>query len=368
MSNTNAQTEIMQQARPHLDWIDWMKCAGIFIIVFGHVAGAPINLLTPPIFPKQLGVAFFVFVMGFSLANEHRLPRSVVLRRLFTMYFFGFAIALLLSVIHLITIGSITKSNYMPFLGGINVLFNFFPANPTTWFIGTYLHLLLLWAVALRRIRVTPWILAFSLLFEVIVRTVLICKVGNYVAYMLFPNWLTVFMLGIFWGRVPDAKISRLTHVWLPACVTILLVLAWFNQTVSFGKDFPFRMIDGFPQWPGAAAVSLMVSLLYLSFSILLYSVTRRLLAPSWVKFFARNTVIIFIAHMPVFYALQGWLSIYFQSYAPQAFLQLMVCLFGLSLVSELVMKLVKPERLREHFFRHFALEPAIGRIDQSGS
>ena len=52
---------------------------GIAIIVYGHVAGSTINSLTPPIQPKQLGVASFLFVLGYTLAREVRPALEVVL-------------------------------------------------------------------------------------------------------------------------------------------------------------------------------------------------------------------------------------------------------------------------------------------------
>ena len=38
------------------------------VIVYGHVSRAV--AVTAPIYPKQLGVAFFLFASGFTLARE----------------------------------------------------------------------------------------------------------------------------------------------------------------------------------------------------------------------------------------------------------------------------------------------------------
>src|SRR5204863_1855775 len=118
----------------------WMKAIGISLIVIGHVAGSLLNQLTPPIYPKQLGVAFFLFAMGFGLARERRPRWQIVRNRLFEIYLFGLAAALLLTALAFWTKGDLNQNNYLPFLGGANVVFNGFPANPTTWYIGTYLH------------------------------------------------------------------------------------------------------------------------------------------------------------------------------------------------------------------------------------
>src|SRR3954454_22974175 len=49
-------------------FVDWMKALGMTVIVYGHVTRAV--PLTAPIYPKQLGVAFFLFASGFTLARE----------------------------------------------------------------------------------------------------------------------------------------------------------------------------------------------------------------------------------------------------------------------------------------------------------
>ncbi|MFT5002274.1 MAG: fucose 4-O-acetylase-like acetyltransferase [Polaribacter sp.] len=75
-----------------VDFIDWLKAVGMYLIVFGHYFGEPYNQFTQPIYPKELGVAFFVFVMGWVLARESRPHWQVVYNRLFPMYFWGLAL------------------------------------------------------------------------------------------------------------------------------------------------------------------------------------------------------------------------------------------------------------------------------------
>ncbi|WP_343074996.1 acyltransferase family protein [sulfur-oxidizing endosymbiont of Gigantopelta aegis] len=59
----------------HQHFVDWMKALGMFLIVYGHVVGNPLNifnLISQPVYTKQIGVAFFVFITGWSLANESK--------------------------------------------------------------------------------------------------------------------------------------------------------------------------------------------------------------------------------------------------------------------------------------------------------
>ena len=130
------------------DFIDWLKASGMLLILIGHLVGAPdalFNAVSVPVYSKQLGVAFFVFAAGWSLANDQRPALRAAFNRAFPIYLYGLLCALALSAIYWFSKGTINKSNYLPLMGGINVFFNFFPANPTTWYIGMYLHLLLFW-------------------------------------------------------------------------------------------------------------------------------------------------------------------------------------------------------------------------------
>lgn len=181
-------------------FIDWMKAIGMFLIVFGHVIGSPqhiFNEFTQPIYTKQLGVAFFIFIMGWSLANETSGNwLRILYKRLFPVYFYGIGIALVVSAINWFVVGDLNESNYRPFIFGINVFLNYFPANPSTWYIGTYIHVLFFWALVLRNIQINKWWLIAAMLCEIIVRASLITVDKDFIAYMLLPNWLGVFLLG----------------------------------------------------------------------------------------------------------------------------------------------------------------------------
>src|SRR5262245_54750078 len=154
--------------RPHIHFMDWMKSLGMFLIVYGHVAGDSIVHLTPPIYPKQLGVAFFIFVIGWGLARESRDRFQVVYNRLFPVFLLGFGFAMVMSAVTLITQRDLNESNYLPFFLGINVLLDNFPANPTTWYIGTYIHVLLLWALVLHNVHVRLWMVGVAVIGEII--------------------------------------------------------------------------------------------------------------------------------------------------------------------------------------------------------
>ena len=232
--------------RPRIHFIDWMKTLGMFLIVFGHVAGDSIAHLTPPIYAKQLGVAFFIFTIGWGLARESRNRFQVVYNRLFPVFLLGLGFAMVMSAVVFVTQGGLNKSNYLPFFLGINVLLDNFPANPTTWYIGTYIHVLLLWALVLHKVRVRLWMVGVAAVGEIIFRATMLDTGALFRTYMMLPNWVTVFLLGMYMrDRAQEAK-----HSTLPVYVLglMILLIAWTfgMHQVALDEAFPFRNFVGY--------------------------------------------------------------------------------------------------------------------------
>jgi fucose 4-O-acetylase-like acetyltransferase len=345
--------------RIYLPFIDWMKCVGMFLIVMGHVASRPTNHLLPPIYAKQLGVAFFIFVMGYSLASETKPARRVLFDRLFEIYLWGWTFALLSSAAMFVARGTLQLSNYEPLLFGVNVVVDNFPANPTTWYIGTYLHILLLWAVVLRRLRVRPWMVAAAVAAEVDLRALLIGAAGRYVAYMLLSNWISVFLLGQLLGQREAATAtagSRRRRWQAPGALLLLAVflLAWYRLVGPTVRDytFPFMRLSLGRGPEQTLLTALGVSAVYLTVTWLVFRAVMRLPKVEWVCFFARSTLVIFIAHMPLYYLLDGRLSRTAWSYAGRSMVYLLACFLGLALLSEALVRGLEPRTLRDRIRR----------------
>ena len=62
----------------------------------------------------------------------------------------------------------------------------------------------------------------------------------------------------------------------------------------------------------------------------------------------ARNSVIVFVSHMPLYYATGAWVHRVAPSYWPRVGLRLLFCLVGLLLVSEGLHRLVAVRKLRD--------------------
>src|SRR5262245_54403761 len=338
-------------ARRSFDFIDWMKAIGMTLIVVGHVAGSLVNGLTPPIYPKQLGVAFFLFAMGFSLARDSRPRWSVVGNRLFEVYLFGLAAAVTLTAIGYATNGALNTSNYLPLFGGANVVFNNFPVNPTTWYIGTYLHFLLLWALVFRDRALTPATLVGAIVFEIVARAVLAGTMGLFVGYMSVPNWISVFLAGMWYGRQADTEQSWTAPK--PLIAMAILATGWAAIVPSFvaERSIPFMRIGHGPAPLTLILTSACVSFLYLSYTWLVFRITSCVKAPAIVRFVARNTVIIFIAHMPVYYLLDAHLGEWISNRPLQVVIRVMVCLAGIAVASEAIQRIVRPKVVRDRLF-----------------
>ncbi|MEW6428230.1 MAG: acyltransferase [Thermodesulfobacteriota bacterium] len=332
---------------PHQNFIDWMKAVGMFFIVFGHVVGDPFNQFTQPVYPKQLGVAFFVFAMGWSLANDHRAGLRLVFSRLFPVYFWGISFALLLSAVFLITKGNANLSNYEPFVLGGNVILNSFPANPTTWYIGTYLHLLLFWTFFLQGKPLKARHIFAAFVMELLCRALLLGTGRLFTTYMLLPNWLTVFLLGIYLRRHRDMGNKTKAPLLIAAWLALFAFWAMAGNHLGFGPDFPFRSFAGEVAFP-LLFLSLLISLVYILHTLLFFHIARRL--PAWpaVSFFARNTLIIFIAHMPIIYAAAPSIYRLFDSVILKKSILILLLYLGLALVSELLHKTISIKLLRE--------------------
>jgi peptidoglycan/LPS O-acetylase OafA/YrhL len=350
-------------SREYVPSIDWLKTIGLTLIVFGHVADAAVLTLLPPIYPKQIGVALFLYAAGYGLALERRSAWQVMARRLFDVYLFGLAAAVLLSVVGYFHDGNVLESNYLPFFGGVNVALDYFPANPTTWFIGAYLHILLVWALVLRRVEIRGSTVAMILAGEMLVRAALIQSAGAFVAYMNVSNWLTVFALGLMEGGRREARPAPKAF-WFSSALLLGFVVAW-TTAVGFiprTMNFPFMTIAVPAPWD-VLATSVAVSTLYLVCTVLTVRAVRPLPAPGVVRFVARHTLIVFIGHMPVYYAMQPFATAVTSAYWGRVFLHLIACYLGLLLLSAAIHALLDRMQLRDRLLG--MLTPAPARVPE---
>lgn len=347
-------------------FVDWMKAAGLLLIVYGHVAHASAVWVVPPIYVKQLGVTFFLFASGFTLARESRPGWQVVVSRLFEVCLFGAAAALLVSAVSRASGGGLLPSNYLPLMFGANLFFDNFPANPTTWYLGTYMHMLVLWVLALRGARIEPRTIAVVVGFEIAVRAFLVMSAGPYVAYMALTNWTSVLLLGLYCGaqRHPAAASVRSGAAaatarlkpdpaanpdrrWALALAGFVLAWSAAARLMPWRDTFPFMSLAGVSAPVSALASSACASLVYLTITWLMYRTTLGFGRSRVAEFVARNTVVVFIIHMPVYYWTRPLVEGLAAGYWPRVVMRMLICLVALLIVSELIHRVVDFRRMR---------------------
>ena len=344
----------------HQHFIDWLKAAGMLLILVGHAIGGTdvlFNSVSQPIYSKQLGVAFFVFVAGWGLSSARRPRIREVYNRAFALYFYGLVCALLLSAAYALAGRDINESNYLPLLAGANVFLNYFPANPTTWYIGMYLHLLLVWWLVGPR-RVTAVQVLLVTLAEIAVRGLWLGLDRPFTAYMMVTNWLGIFALGMHLGTRGDTPSVARGWLWLSAWLLLLAAWRFLPVPLQLDDSFPLRRNRALPG--DAWVVSCLVSAVYLVNTLLAFQVFRCWRSNALVRVISRNTLLIFILHMPLYYAANPVLrpldSLWLRKSALVVGSLLLLCL-----LSELVNRVVPLPALRERIAGMLRLPSARG-------
>ncbi|MEE4382499.1 MAG: acyltransferase [Pseudomonadales bacterium] len=354
-----------------IHFIDWMKASGMFLIVYGHTSGHALFNPTLPVNLKQIGVVFFVLATGYLLADEKRPWPRVLFNRLFELFLFGVGFSLLLSVINFFRIGDINESNYLPFALGLNVLFDAFPANSSTWYIGTYIHLLLLWAVVLRRIRVRPWMILLWLPIEVFLRAWLMDAFGDYVAYQALCNWLGILLMGMYLGQrgVGDlgSESRRTLYGHLVGLVFAVAAWLWWVKGVGVTSSNPFgRLLIG-TEGEQLAFTAASVSFVYFAWAYLGFQLLRHFKAGPFVRFLSRNSMLCFIFHMPLIKALTPLLYALPGIDSPgllRLAVNILIFYVGVSLVAEQIRRFVAPARLKALAEQRFqSVQPARNSV-----
>lgn len=340
----------------HQDFIDYMKAAGMLLIIFGHIIGDPSNLynqITQPVHTKQIGVAFFVFVTGWGLANNTRQPLKAFYNRIFPFYFYGIIFAIFISIMFFFLKGDTNPSNYLPFFFGVNVFFNNFPANPTTWYIGTYLHMLFFWYFFIQGKDIGKRHLVLAFIFENIVRCIFMAWEKDFIAYMLLPNWLTIFLLGMYLHKKHQEATTPKVFVLILAWLSVITIWTYLSKIIGFDGDFPFRnMTSDFSL--ALPLESLLISATYIINTLFFFEIARRLPGFSIVSFLARATLITVIIHMPIIFETHKYFYSLFESEMTARLTFIFVLYFGIAIFSEILYKLIDIKAISEKFWLSF--------------
>lgn len=100
-----------------------------------------------------------------------------------------------------------------------------------------------------------------------------------------------------------------------------------------------------------ALGVSAMVSTLYVGATWLIFQAVRAWPAPAPVRFVARNTLVIFLGHMPLLYALAPTVTGWTGNRVMRSLVFVTATILGLGYLSEGLRRLMRPRELRNRIY-----------------
>ena len=207
--------------------------------------------------------------------------------------------------------------------------------------------LLLLWALLLRGVTIAPRTILLWLPFEIGIRAAAMLLFGLYVSYMQLANWVGVLLLGLCFGARGIEAPPR--HAIWPA---LAFVIGWpiLMGRFEWQLTFPWMSIAGLSEMASAIQVSILISAAYLLYTLAGFALIAALPAARVVDFLSRNTLIVFIAHMPLYYVLDH-LFVTRVPYWPRVIIEFVLCYVGLSLVSDALRRLTNLQPRRDRLF-----------------
>ena len=183
-------------------------------------------------------------------------------------------------------------------------------------------------------------------------------------AHMALTNWATLLVLGMWCGQQSESGAVKNAGLLMVAgeCVALIALLGLWPTLlgkIALSADFPFAQIRTAPASIRWLTTSAAVSFLYLTYTWLVFRLAQRLPLPRLIGFLARNTLIVFIVHMPLIF----WLTPRFYPLVPQGGLRVLLNLgiFFLlpACLSEVLRRVVRPvwwrDMLRERVVARWA-------------
>jgi hypothetical protein len=168
---------------------------------------------------------------------------------------------------------------------------------------------------------------------------------------MLLSNWLTPLLLGAWYGQRSGQSGPKPSMGAWPAALALtggLVLWAFVAERLPFVYEFPFMKLAVGNALVGSLLVSVITSALYVGVTWLTFQAVLTLSAPAPVRFVARNSLIIFLVHMPLYYIMEPALTPLIDSRLLRSTLYAIACVIGLGLLSEALHWLVNPRGLRD--------------------
>jgi hypothetical protein len=198
---------------------------------------------------------------------------------------------------------------------------------------------------------------------EILVRASWMSVNRDFNAYMILTSWMTVFWMGTALGRRfvsdPTLPLSPPLSPALRRCLAVVGCVAmmggwlWLVERLGIDKSNPFGRIAIGGTATTAITTSAAVTLLYVVYTILIIGILFGLPAGRFVRFLSQNTLLVFLAHMPV----RDWVTPLYYPLLPDGRMpggwwrqvaNFFVLFVGIALVSEALRRGLRIARLRE--------------------
>jgi hypothetical protein len=171
------------------------------------------------------------------------------------------------------------------------------------------------------------------------------------IAYMLLPNWLTIFVLGMYLHNQRQQATTPFVFVIILAWLCVIAVWMDLTKDIGFDHVFPFRnMTSDFPM--ALAVESLLISAVYIVHTLFFFEIARRLPGSPVVSFFARATLITVIFHMPIIYTTHKWFYSFFESNMTARLVYIFVIYIGLAVVSDILQRYIDIKSISEKIWQ----------------
>ena len=194
-------------------------------------------------------------------------------------------------------------------------------------------------------------LLAF--VFENLVRCIFMAWGKDYIAYMLLPNWLTVFLLGMYLHNKQQESTTPMVFILVLAWLCFIAISTYLTNSIGFDHAFPFRNMNS--DFSMALPLeSLLISTVYIINTLFFFEIARRLPGFTIVTFLARATLITVIVHMPIVLETHTYFYSFFDSKLAARIAFIFVIYFGLAVFSDLLHRFINIKILKRKILAIF--------------
>jgi hypothetical protein len=165
---------------------------------------------------------------------------------------------------------------------------------------------------------------------------------------MLISNWVTVFLVGMYMHQQKDSHNSLKAILVLLIWAILVGTWAFLLNPLDITRSFPLRLTENHSTLISSILISVAISFVYLSNTLLAVKFFSSIPANRVVRFFSRNTIFIFIGHMPLYDVAEPIARIFVENGWGKRAIIVFIMYVGLAVVSELLHQLVDTNKIKQ--------------------